>query len=95
MTYSVGGPNMVRELSLTEPAELTEWSQGWKERGSSVLYLAEAGGILGGIAVEDEIRPEARAAVEAIQALGRQVVLITGDARQVADAVGRDLEWTR
>ncbi|HRW42374.1 MAG TPA: HAD-IC family P-type ATPase, partial [Microthrixaceae bacterium] len=42
-------------------------------------------------AVEDEIRPEARAAVEAIQALGRQVVLITGDARQVADAVGRDL----
>ena len=91
VTYSVGGPNMVRELSLTEPAELTEWSQGWKERGSSVLYLAEAGGILGGIAVEDEIRPEARAAVEAIQALGRQVVLITGDARQVADAVGRDL----
>ena len=91
VTYSVGWPNMVRELSLTEPAELTEWSQGWKERGSSVLYLAEAGGILGGIAVEDEIRPEARAAVEAIQALGRQVVLITGDARQVADAVGRDL----
>ena len=91
VTYSVGGPNMVRELSLTEPAELTEWSQGWKDRGSSVLYLAGAGGILGGIAVEDEIRPEARAAVEAIQALGRQVVLITGDAQQVADAVGHDL----
>jgi Cu2+-exporting ATPase len=90
-TYSVGGPNMVREKSLTEPAELTEWSRGWKERGSSVLYLARGDAILGGIAVEDEVRPEARAAVEAIQALGRQVVLITGDARQVADAVGRDL----
>lgn len=47
--------------------------------------------ILGGIAVEDEIRPKARAAVEAIQALGRKVVLITGDAQQVADAVGHDL----
>ena len=34
---------------------------------------------------------EARAAVEGIQALGRRVVLITGDAQQVADAVGRDL----
>jgi Cu2+-exporting ATPase len=91
VTYSVGGPNMVRELSLTEPGELTEWSQGWKERGSSVLYLARGDAILGGIAVEDEIRPEARAAVEAIQALGRKVVLITGDAQQVADAVGHDL----
>jgi len=89
--YSVGGPNMVRELSLTEPAALTEWSQGWKDRGSSVLYLARADAILGGIAVEDEIRPEARAAVDGIQAMGRQVVLITGDAQQVADAVGRDL----
>jgi Cu2+-exporting ATPase len=89
--YSVGGPNMVRELSLTEPAALTEWSQGWKDRGSSVLYLARGGVILGGIAVEDEIRPEARDAVEGIQAMGRQVVLITGDAQQVADAVGRDL----
>ena len=90
-THSVGGPNMVRERSLTEPAELTEWSQGWKDRGSSVLYLARGDVILGGIAVEDEIRPEARAAVEEIQAMGRQVVLITGDAQQVADAVGRDL----
>ncbi len=90
-TYSVGGPNMVREKSLTEPAELTEWSRGWKERGSSVLYLARGDAILGGIAVEDEVRPEARAAVEGIQALGRRVVLITGDAQQVADAVGRDL----
>lgn len=89
--YSVGGPNMVRELSLTEPAALTEWSQGWKDRGSSVLYLARGGVILGGIAVEDEIRPEARDAVEGIQAMGRRVVLITGDAQQVADAVGRDL----
>ena len=89
--YSVGGPNMVRELSLTEPAELTDWSQRWKDRGSSVLYLARADAILGGIAVEDEIRPEARAAVDGIQAMGRQVVLITGDAQQVADAVGRDL----
>ena len=43
------------------------------------------------IALEDEVRPEARDAVAQLQAMGRQVVMITGDARQVADAVGRDL----
>ena len=37
--YAVGGPALLRERSLTEPAELAEWSQGWKDRGAAVLYL--------------------------------------------------------
>ncbi|MGE3835733.1 MAG: copper-translocating P-type ATPase, partial [Acidimicrobiia bacterium] len=90
-TYTVGGPNMVRELSLTEPGDLTDWSTTWKDRGSSVLYLARGDIIIGGIALEDEVRPEARAAVTELQAMNRRVVMITGDARQVADAVGADL----
>ena len=90
-TYTVGGPNMVRELSLTEPDELSDWSTTWKDRGSSVLYLARGDVIIGGIALEDEVRPEARAAVTELQAMNRRVVMITGDARQVADAVGADL----
>ena len=46
---------------------------------------------MGALALEDEIRPEARAAVTELQSLGRRVVMITGDARQVAEAVGADL----
>jgi P-type Cu2+ transporter len=56
-----------------------------------VLYLARGGDIIGGLALEDEIRPEARAAVAELQAMGRRVVMITGDAHQVADAVAADL----
>jgi Cu2+-exporting ATPase len=89
--YAVGGPALLRERSLDEPTELRTWSQGWKERGAAVLYLARGDTIVGGLALEDEIRPEARAAVRELQALGRRVVMITGDARQVADAVGADL----
>ncbi|QGG96289.1 heavy metal translocating P-type ATPase [Actinomarinicola tropica] len=90
-THAVGGPNMVRERGLAEPDDLTEWAQGWRERGSSVLYVTRGDAIIGGIALEDEVRPEAREAVRQVQAMGRRVVLITGDAREVADAVGRDL----
>jgi P-type Cu2+ transporter len=89
--YAVGGPALLRERALTEPAELDEWSEGWKQRGASVLYLVRGDAVVGGLALEDEIRPEARAAVAALQAMGRTVVMITGDARQVADAVGADL----
>jgi Cu2+-exporting ATPase len=43
------------------------------------------------LALEDEIRPESRPAVDALHALGIKVVMITGDARQVADAVAAQL----
>ena len=89
--YAVGGPALLRQRDLAEPDELAEWSHGWKERGASVLYLIRGDAIVGGLALEDEIRPEARAAVAALQAIGRKVVMITGDARQIADAVGADL----
>ncbi len=89
--YAVGGPALLRERQLDEPAELASRSQRWKERGAAVLYLVRGDVIVGGLALEDEIRPEARDAVRQLQAMGRRVVMITGDARQVADAVGRDL----
>jgi P-type Cu2+ transporter len=89
--YAVGGPALLRERGLAEPDELSGWSDGWKQRGASVLYLLRGDAIVGALALEDEIRPEAREAVAALQALGRKVVMITGDARQVADAVGADL----
>ena len=90
-TYAVGGPALLRERSLDEPVEIADWSASWKERGAAILYLTRDGEIVGGLALEDEIRPEARAAVTELQRLGRRVVMITGDARQVADAVGADL----
>lgn len=43
------------------------------------------------MALEDEIRPEAHRAVRELREMGIGVAMITGDARQVADAVGREL----
>ncbi|MFP5254367.1 MAG: heavy metal translocating P-type ATPase [Acidimicrobiia bacterium] len=89
--YAVGGPALLRERSLTEPDELIRVTAGWKDRGAAVLYLVHGDAIVGALALEDEVRPEARAAVAELQAMGRRVVMITGDARQVAEAVGADL----
>jgi Cu2+-exporting ATPase len=89
--YAVGGPALVRERRLTEPSELAQRVQDWKARGAAVLYLVRGDAIVGALALEDEIRPEARDAVSELKRMGRRVVMITGDARQVADAVGADL----
>ena len=90
-SYAVGGPALLRERGMAEPDALSTWSAEWTGRGAAVLYLLRGDEIVGGLALEDEVRPEARAAVGALQAMGRRVVMITGDAHQVADAVGADL----
>ncbi|MEO6629758.1 MAG: heavy metal translocating P-type ATPase, partial [Aquihabitans sp.] len=89
--YSVGGPAMLKEGNLTVPDSIAAAIEEWKDRGSSVLYLSDSGAILGAVAVEDEVRPEAREAIDQLHAAGLKVVMITGDARQVADAVAADL----
>jgi P-type Cu2+ transporter len=87
----VGGPNMLRELALDTPENLTASIRSWTERGAGVLHVVRDGSVIGAIAVEDRVRPESRAAVAALHTRGVKVAMITGDARQVAEAVARDL----
>ena len=75
----MGGPALLRERRLSEPAELAPAIAAWKQRGASVLYVVRQGDV-GALALEDEIRPESRAAVDDLHALGIKVVMITGDA---------------
>src|SRR5918997_3163620 len=89
--YAVGGPALLRERHLTVPSELHEAVATWTGRGAAVLYLVRGDSIVGAFALEDEVRPEARQAVADLQAAGVKGVMITGDARQVADAVGAEL----
>ncbi len=89
--YQVGGPALLRERGLELPSELRERAEGWSGRGAAVLYVIEDGAIIGALALEDEIRPESRQAVDELHRLGVRVVMITGDARPVAEAVGREL----
>ena len=87
--YAVGGPALLRERSLTEPDELGDvGGTAGRTAAPPCSTSSAATTVVGGLALEDEIRPEAREAVARLQAMGRRVVMITGDARQVADAVG-------
>jgi Cu2+-exporting ATPase len=91
--YAVGGPALLRELGVEESAALREPVSAWVERGAAVLYLVrDREALVGALALEDAVRPEARAAVSELHDLGvGRVVMITGDARQVGEAVARDV----
>ena len=87
----VGGPALLRELGLDEPADLAASTGIWMGRGAAVLHVIEGDRILGAVSLEDSVRGESREAVAALQNRGVKVAMITGDARQVAHAVAEDL----
>lgn len=60
-------------------------------KSDSEVFEARRGEFLGTIKVADMLRPEATKAVQALKSMGLRTVLLTGDAKAVADRVGREL----
>jgi Cu2+-exporting ATPase len=91
-TVHVGGPALLRELGAVEPSALAQSTRAWMDRGAAVLHVIDDDGrVLGAVSLEDAVRAESRQAVAALQNRGVKVGMITGDARQVAQAVAEDL----
>ncbi len=60
-------------------------------RGHTPLLVSRDGRFLGAIGVADTLRPESAEAVAALRAMGMRVVMLTGDRRAVAEAIGREV----
>ena len=58
---------------------------------ASEVFVARDGALLGAVAVADTVRPEAKRAIEALNAMKIRIILLTGDAMPVAQAVGKRL----
>ncbi|ACS40636.1 heavy metal translocating P-type ATPase [Methylorubrum extorquens] len=62
--------------------------------GKSPIFAAVDGRLAALVAVADPVKPEARAALDALRARGLTVAMLTGDARATAEAVARSLGIT-
>ncbi len=63
--------------------------------GLSLLYVARNGKLVGWLGMEDRTRPEARAAIDELRALGvRNLSMVTGDKRSVAIRVASEMGCT-
>jgi P-type Cu+ transporter len=58
---------------------------------ASAVFIARDGVFLGAIVIADKTRPEARRAIAALNRMDIRTILLTGDAKPVADAVAGEL----
>jgi Cu2+-exporting ATPase len=87
----MGGPALVKALSLDVPPALREATERASQRGQASIHLAEHGRAIATFAVADVVRPESREAIRALHEQHIEVVMMTGDARPVAEAVASEL----
>jgi len=81
--YYLGGDNLLKELGIKKPEIETI--------GTTVYLIEENKTILGVIILEDEIREESFEAVKNLHQMGIKIAMITGDKKEVAEKVAKEL----
>ena len=90
----MGGNRAMMEEAGVDLAGFPAKAEDLASQGKTPLYFADEKRVLGLIAVADTPKPTSAQAVSAFRQLGLEVVMLTGDNRRTADAIGRELGVT-
>jgi len=80
----LGAPDTTSELERSMESEI-------EARGHTPVIVRRGNRVLGAIGVADTLRDESREAVADLRRMGVRVVVLTGDRRHIAEAIGREL----
>ena len=75
-----------------EGIALPEGAEDVAQEGMTVVYLLVDDRVQAAFALEDVVRAESHDAIRRLKEMGLQVMMLTGDARSVAERVARELE---
>ena len=77
------------------PGRLTAEAERLAEDGKTPMYVAVDGRVAGLVAAADTVKEDSAIVVAALKRLGLEVVMITGDNRRTAAAIGRQVGLDR
>lgn len=85
----VGSPNLLEEMKIqTNDGKI----KALQEQGKTVVFTVVDGKLAGAFALADKIRKESKEATAKLRELGLKVYMLTGDSKEVAQWVAKELE---
>jgi Cu2+-exporting ATPase len=90
-TILVGGPALLREHGVQVDPALQAAIERAAARGQAAITMVEGAAALAVFAIADAVRPESRDAIQRLHAQDIEVIMMTGDARPVAESVAREI----
>ena len=92
--YYLGNLRLMKEQNIGA-GNFEEKSIKFADEGKTPLYFADESRVLGIISVADVVKPTSEAAIKEFEAMGIEVVMLTGDNKKTADAIRKQLGITR
>jgi P-type Cu+ transporter len=86
----LGNLKLMRERGIAT-AEIEQEVERLQSDGKTAMIVAAGAEALGVIAVADTVKPSSKAAVQALQRMGIEVVMLTGDNTRTAEAIARQV----
>jgi Cu+-exporting ATPase len=86
--YAFGNTRMMERMKVNME-EMKEWVTSVEAQGKTVMMLADKHKLVGIIAVADTLKETSREAVDFLRQRGIDVVMITGDNQQTAQAIAK------
>lgn len=90
--YRILSPGALEAESLQAPVDS---ASELGRQGKTVVFLVREQDVIGALALADAIRPESKEAVRTLHEMNVDVVMLTGDKREVAEHVAAELELDR
>jgi Cu+-exporting ATPase len=84
----LGNQRFLAEQNL-EAGTALETARSLEQQAETAVFVADRQGVLGVLAIADQLRPEAIAAVATLRDMGIRTLLLSGDAELVAAEIGR------
>ena len=85
-----GNAKLLRDREITLAGLEADWARLANE-GKTPMYVGIDGKAAGLIAVADTVKPDSKAAIDALKALGIEVVMLTGDNERTGRAIARQV----
>lgn len=86
----IGTQRWLQELAIETRVLEPQWER-LESLGKTVIWIAIDGKVEGIMAIADALKPSSTIAVRALQRLGLEVVMLTGDNRRTAEVIAREV----
>ncbi len=86
----IGTKRWMKTLGI-DTTPLETYGKQWETAAKTTAWIAVDGEIEGIFGIADAIKPSSKAAIKALQDLDLEVVMLTGDNQQTADAIARQV----
>jgi Cu2+-exporting ATPase len=90
-SYFVGNENLLKENRIAITPELESKANEWSKEAQTVIWFANEKQCLAILGIRDQIKASSKSAILKLQNSGIEVFMLTGDNRQTATAVAREV----